>query len=141
MSFRHFFGQSCIERWLRGASSCPNCNEKAAKKDVRLCHLETPFSNYKEFNCYAICFSQVRPHYVARLAALDTGERDRALAGEHLYLYQLFFPYCIASSCYVCCTHKISPQSWRRRKLNCENYSCERRNFRFLRENGRLIYS
>ena len=91
MSFRHFFGQSCIERWLRGASSCPNCNEKAAKKDVRLCHLETPFSNYKEFNCYAICFSQVRPHYVARLAALDTGERDRALAGEHLFLYQLFF--------------------------------------------------
>jgi len=40
---------------LRGASSCPNCNEKAARKDVR-------------------------PHYVARLAALDTGERDRALA-------------------------------------------------------------
>jgi len=51
----HFFGQSCIEKWLRGASSCPNCNEKAARKDVR-------------------------PHYVARLAALDTGERDRALA-------------------------------------------------------------
>ena len=54
---RHFFGQSCIEKWLRGASSCPNCNEKAARKDVR-------------------------PHYVARLAALDTGERDRALAGN-----------------------------------------------------------
>ena len=32
----HFFGQSCIEKWLRGASTCPNCNEKAAKKDVRL---------------------------------------------------------------------------------------------------------
>ena len=24
----------------------------------------------------------MRPHYVARLAALDTGERDRALAGN-----------------------------------------------------------
>ena len=47
----------------------------------------------------------------------------------------------VVVTCYVCCTHKISPQSWRRRKLNCENYSCERRNFRFFRESRRLIYS
>ena len=51
----HFFGLACIEKWLRGGSSCPNCNEKATKRDIRV-------------------------HYVARLAALDTGERDRALA-------------------------------------------------------------
>merc|ERR1719418_487927 len=51
----HFFGYSCIEKWLRGSgSSCPNCNEKSTKKDIRV-------------------------HFVSRLAAIDTSERDRAL--------------------------------------------------------------
>ena len=87
----HFFGQSCIEKWLRGASTCPNCNEKAAKKDVRL----QPSSVILLFNHHSIIYDnsvcqhlfnlehpKVRPHYVAKLAALDTGERDRALAGN-----------------------------------------------------------
>eukprot|EP00092_Neocalanus_flemingeri_P015682 GFUD01016976.1.p1 GENE.GFUD01016976.1~~GFUD01016976.1.p1 ORF type:complete len:694 (+),score=255.48 GFUD01016976.1:36-2117(+) len=51
----HFFGYLCIERWLRGAgASCPNCNEKSTKKDIRV-------------------------HYVSKLAAIDTSERDRAV--------------------------------------------------------------
>jgi len=51
----HFFGYTCIERWLRGAgASCPNCNEKSTKKDIRV-------------------------HYVSKLAAIDTSERDRAV--------------------------------------------------------------
>jgi len=51
----HFFGYSCIEKWLRGSgNSCPNCNEKNTKKDIRV-------------------------HFVSRLAAIDTSERDRAL--------------------------------------------------------------
>ena len=51
----HFFGYSCIEKWLRGSgSACPNCNEKNTKKDIRV-------------------------HFVAKLAAIDTSERDRAL--------------------------------------------------------------
>merc|ERR1719369_2457766 len=51
----HFFGQSCIEKWLRSSGDdCPNCNEKATKRDVRL-------------------------HYVARLKAVDTAEKDRAV--------------------------------------------------------------
>eukprot|EP00088_Acartia_fossae_P063041 TRINITY_DN7661_c0_g1_i11.p1 TRINITY_DN7661_c0_g1~~TRINITY_DN7661_c0_g1_i11.p1 ORF type:complete len:783 (-),score=136.21 TRINITY_DN7661_c0_g1_i11:343-2664(-) len=52
----HFFGYTCIEKWLRGSgSSCPNCNEKSTKKDIRV-------------------------HYVAKLKAIDTSEKDRALA-------------------------------------------------------------
>ena len=52
----HFFGYSCIEKWLRGSgNSCPNCNEKNTKKDIRV-------------------------HFVSRLAAIDTSERDRAVA-------------------------------------------------------------
>jgi len=52
----HFFGYTCIERWLKGTgASCPNCNEKSTKKDIRV-------------------------HYVSKLAAIDTSERDRALA-------------------------------------------------------------
>lgn len=52
----HFFGFSCIEKWLRGSgNSCPNCNEKNTKKDIRV-------------------------HFVSRLAAIDTSERDRAVA-------------------------------------------------------------
>ena len=35
-------------------NSCPNCNEKSTRKDIRV-------------------------HFVAKLAAIDTGERDRAL--------------------------------------------------------------
>jgi E3 ubiquitin-protein ligase RFWD3 len=52
----HFFGFSCIEKWLNstGGNDCPTCNEKATKKDIR-------------------------HHYVARLKAVDTGDRDRAL--------------------------------------------------------------
>ena len=51
----HFFGRNCIERWLRSSGDdCPNCNEKATKRDVRL-------------------------HYVARLKAVDTADKDRAV--------------------------------------------------------------
>ena len=46
---------TCIEKWLKGSgNSCPNCNEKNTRKDIRV-------------------------HFVAKLAAIDTGERDRAL--------------------------------------------------------------
>ena len=51
----HFFGFSCIDKWLRGSgNACPNCNEKNTKKDIRV-------------------------HFVAKLAAIDTSERDRAI--------------------------------------------------------------
>lgn len=51
----HFFGLSCIEKWLKGGKNgCPNCNEKSSKKDLRV-------------------------HYVVKLKALDTSERDRAV--------------------------------------------------------------
>ena len=51
----HFFGYSCIDKWLRGSgNACPNCNEKNTKKDIRV-------------------------HFVSKLAAIDTSERDRAL--------------------------------------------------------------
>lgn len=52
----HFFGLSCIEKWLNstGGNDCPTCNEKATKRDIR-------------------------HHYVAKLKAIDTGDRDRAL--------------------------------------------------------------
>lgn len=52
----HFFGFSCIEKWLKGGNSvgCPNCNEKAHKKDIRV-------------------------HFVSTLKAIDTSERDRAV--------------------------------------------------------------
>ncbi|CAJ0937504.1 unnamed protein product, partial [Mesorhabditis belari] len=34
----HFFGKTCIERWIRGekVSQCPQCKTKATLKDVRL---------------------------------------------------------------------------------------------------------
>ena len=51
----NYYSYSCIEKWLRGSgNSCPNCNEKNTRKDIRV-------------------------HFVAKLAAIDTGERDRAL--------------------------------------------------------------
>lgn len=51
----HFFGYACIEKWLRGSgAACPNCKEKSTKKDIRV-------------------------HYVAKLKAIDTSEKDRAL--------------------------------------------------------------
>ena len=52
----HFFGLSCIEKWLNstGGNDCPTCNEKATKRDIR-------------------------HHYVAKLKAIDTGDRDRAI--------------------------------------------------------------
>uniref|UniRef100_A0A1I7W8T4 RING-type E3 ubiquitin transferase n=1 Tax=Heterorhabditis bacteriophora TaxID=37862 RepID=A0A1I7W8T4_HETBA len=34
----HFFGQSCIERWIRGegrSAGCPTCKAKASNKDIR----------------------------------------------------------------------------------------------------------
>lgn len=54
----HFYGFRCIDRWLKSnsasASSCPNCNEKSTRKDIRV-------------------------HYVAKLKAIDTSERDFAV--------------------------------------------------------------
>ncbi|XP_033116887.1 E3 ubiquitin-protein ligase RFWD3-like [Anneissia japonica] len=51
----HVFGQSCIEKWLRGnCGKCPQCNAKAKKADIRVL-------------------------YVKALKVLDTAERDRAL--------------------------------------------------------------
>ena len=52
----HFFGFSCIEKWLNstGGNDCPSCNEKANKRDIR-------------------------HHYIHKLKAIDTGDRDRAL--------------------------------------------------------------
>ena len=52
----HFFGFSCIEKWLNstGGNDCPTCNEKATKRDIR-------------------------HHYIHKLRAIDTGDRDRAL--------------------------------------------------------------
>lgn len=52
----HFFGLACIDKWLQstGGNDCPTCNEKACKRDIR-------------------------HHYVARLKAVDTGDRDRAI--------------------------------------------------------------
>ncbi|XP_039255712.2 E3 ubiquitin-protein ligase rfwd3.L-like [Styela clava] len=32
----HLFGQSCIERWMKGAKKCPQCNTKARKADIRV---------------------------------------------------------------------------------------------------------
>ncbi|KAK4004882.1 E3 ubiquitin-protein ligase RFWD3 [Daphnia magna] len=58
----HLFGQACIERWVHSGGKgarCPQCNESAQKKDIR-------------------------PIYVRNLKAIDTTERDRALAAlEH----------------------------------------------------------
>ncbi|KAK6192096.1 hypothetical protein SNE40_003635 [Patella caerulea] len=51
----HLFGQSCIQKWLKGqGGKCPQCNAKAKRQDIRL--------------VYAKC-----------IRALDTSERDRAL--------------------------------------------------------------
>lgn len=53
----HLFGYSCIQRWLQtgcnaGARRCPQCNHKAAVKDIRVL-------------------------YVRKLSAVDTSETDR----------------------------------------------------------------
>ncbi|XP_069668754.1 E3 ubiquitin-protein ligase rfwd3.L-like [Periplaneta americana] len=53
----HFFGHSCIMRWLQigcaaGQRRCPQCNKKANTKDIRV-------------------------HYARKLQVLDTTERDR----------------------------------------------------------------
>ncbi|XP_071955121.1 E3 ubiquitin-protein ligase rfwd3.S-like [Antedon mediterranea] len=51
----HVFGQSCIEKWLKGNNGkCPQCNAKAKKGDIRVL-------------------------YVKALKVTDTAERDRAL--------------------------------------------------------------
>ncbi|XP_052797450.1 E3 ubiquitin-protein ligase RFWD3-like isoform X2 [Mya arenaria] len=51
----HLFGQSCIEKWLRGqGGKCPHCNAKAKRQDIRVLYAKT-------------------------IKALDTTERDRAL--------------------------------------------------------------
>ncbi|PFX34109.1 E3 ubiquitin-protein ligase RFWD3-like [Stylophora pistillata] len=54
----HLFGRSCIERWLKakgGNDKCPQCNAPARKKDIRNI-------------------------YTKAIKAIDTTERDRALA-------------------------------------------------------------
>lgn len=53
----HFFGHSCILRWLQigcaaGQRRCPQCNKKASMKEIRI-------------------------HYARKLQVLDTAERDR----------------------------------------------------------------
>jgi len=51
----HLFGHCCIHKWLAGTGKkCPQCNEPAKQKDVRVL-------------------------YCKRLKAIDTAERDRAL--------------------------------------------------------------
>lgn len=51
----HLFGQSCIEKWLKGqGGKCPQCNAKAKRQDIRVL-------------------------YAKSVKALDTTERDRAL--------------------------------------------------------------
>ncbi|CAG2200859.1 E3 ubiquitin-protein ligase RFWD3 [Mytilus edulis] len=51
----HLFGQSCIDKWLKGqGGKCPQCNSKAKRQDIRV--------------LYAKC-----------LKVVDTTERDRAL--------------------------------------------------------------
>ncbi|KAK7076001.1 RING finger and WD repeat domain-containing protein 3 [Halocaridina rubra] len=51
----HLFGNSCIERWLKGqGGKCPQCNAKASKRDIRVI-------------------------YAKSLKVLDTTERDRAI--------------------------------------------------------------
>ncbi|XP_078366102.1 E3 ubiquitin-protein ligase rfwd3.S-like isoform X1 [Oculina patagonica] len=58
LSCGHLFGRSCIERWLKakgGNDKCPQCNAPARKKDIRNI-------------------------YTKALKAIDTTERDRALA-------------------------------------------------------------
>nr|XP_022328397.1 E3 ubiquitin-protein ligase RFWD3-like isoform X1 [Crassostrea virginica] len=51
----HLFGQSCIEKWLKGqGGKCPQCNCKAKRQDIRVL-------------------------YAKSLKAVDTTERDRAL--------------------------------------------------------------
>ncbi|XP_074660083.1 E3 ubiquitin-protein ligase rfwd3.L-like [Tubulanus polymorphus] len=52
----HLFGLSCIEKWLQGQGSrCPHCNSKATRKDIRVI-------------------------YAKSVRALDTTDRDRAVA-------------------------------------------------------------
>ncbi|XP_053385087.1 E3 ubiquitin-protein ligase RFWD3-like isoform X2 [Mercenaria mercenaria] len=51
----HLFGQSCIEKWLKGqGGKCPHCNAKAKRQDIRVL-------------------------YGRAVKALDTTEQDRAL--------------------------------------------------------------
>lgn len=51
----HLFGQSCIEKWLKGqGGKCPHCNAKAKRQDIRVL-------------------------YAKSIKALDTTELDRAL--------------------------------------------------------------
>lgn len=52
----HLFGYNCIHKWLRGANGrCPQCNTKSKRSDIRKL-------------------------YAKSLKAVDTAERDRALA-------------------------------------------------------------
>ncbi|XP_078593980.1 E3 ubiquitin-protein ligase rfwd3.S-like isoform X2 [Branchiostoma floridae x Branchiostoma japonicum] len=51
----HLFGQSCIEKWLKGqGGKCPQCNAKAKKGDIRVIYAKT-------------------------VKMVDTTERDRAV--------------------------------------------------------------
>ena len=56
---------SVCSRWLKtSGDDCPNCNEKATRRDIRL-------------------------HYVARLKAVDTAEKDRAVGDLEKFKCQL----------------------------------------------------
>ena len=35
----HVFGRSCIERWLKGSKTCPQCNERTRPKDIRVVYI------------------------------------------------------------------------------------------------------
>ena len=37
----HVYGKSCIEKWLRQHGRCPQCNSKAAKRDIRILYVKS----------------------------------------------------------------------------------------------------
>lgn len=55
----HLFGKSCIEKWLRASSKCPQCQSTVKKKDLRRI-------------------------YCRALHVLDTSERDNAIRERDL---------------------------------------------------------
>ena len=76
----HFFGHACIERWLKGGGSngsCPTCNEK-----VNFYNNDFPSFVFKIKQIPIVKANKrdVRVHYVAKLKAIDTSEKDRAVS-------------------------------------------------------------